>query len=230
MSRNERNQEIIIGPSILAADYARLGEQVAEAEEAGAKWFQVDVMDGHFVPNISIGLPVLESLRAVTDAFLDVHLMIDNPEEFIEPFIKAGADLITVHQEVAVNLHRDIHEIRRLGALAGVALNPATPAETLGEILPFVNLVLVMTVNPGFGGQSFIHAALPKVGRVREMAAERRLSGLHVQVDGGIDVETAPLAVEAGANVLIAGSSVFRGSGSIAENFQALEKAVGVLA
>ncbi len=228
MSRNERNQEIIIGPSVLAADYARLGDQVAEAEEAGAKWFQVDVMDGHFVPNISIGLPVLESLRAVTDAFLDVHLMIDNPEEFIEPFIKAGADLITVHQEVAVNLHRDIHEIRRLGALAGVALNPATPADTLSEILPFLNLVLVMTVNPGFGGQSFIHAALPKVGRVREMAAERRLSGLHVQVDGGIDVETAPLAVEAGANVLIAGSSVFRGPGSIAENFRALENAVGV--
>ena len=228
MSRNERNQEIIIGPSILAADYARLGEQVAEAEEAGAKWFQVDVMDGHFVPNISIGLPVLESLRAVTDAFLDVHLMIDNPEEFIEPFIKAGADLITVHQEVAVNLHRDVHEIRRLGALAGVALNPATPADTLSEILPFLNLVLVMTVNPGFGGQSFIHAALPKVGRVREMAAERRLNGLHVQVDGGIDVETAPLAVEAGANVLIAGSSVFRGPGTIAENFEALEKAVGV--
>jgi ribulose-phosphate 3-epimerase len=228
MSRSNHEHEIIIGPSILAADYARLGEQVEEAEAAGAKWFQVDVMDGHFVPNISIGLPVVESLRAVTDAFLDVHLMIDNPEEFIAPFISAGANLVTVHQEVAVNLHRDVHEIRRLGALAGVAINPATPAETLSEILPFVNLVLVMTVNPGFGGQSFIHAALPKVRRVREMAAERKLSGLHVQVDGGIDVETAPLAVEAGANVLIAGSSVFRGSGTIAENFRALRKAAAV--
>ena len=228
MSRSNHRSGIIIGPSILAADYARLGEQVREAEEAGATWFQVDVMDGHFVPNISIGLPVLESLRAVTDSFLDVHLMIDNPEEFIEPFIDAGADLITVHQEVAVNLHRDVHEIRRLGALAGVAINPATPADTLSEILPFVNLVLVMTVNPGFGGQSFIHAALPKVRQVRQMAAERKLTGLHVQVDGGIDVETAPLAVEVGANVLIAGSSVFRGPGTIEENFRALEKAARI--
>ncbi len=220
--------EVIIAPSILAADYMKLGEQVKEAEQAGAKWFQVDVMDGHFVPNISIGLPVLASLRAVTDAFLDVHLMIDNPQEFIEPFIAAGGDLITVHQEVAVNLHRDVHEIRRLGALAGVAVNPATPVETLSEILPFLNLVLVMTVNPGFGGQSFIHAALPKVRRVREMAAEHGLKDLHVQVDGGIDTETAPLAVDAGADVLVAGSSVFRGPGTVGDNFQALCRSVAV--
>lgn len=219
---------IVIAPSILAADYARLGEQVREAEEAGARWFQVDVMDGHFVPNISIGLPVLESLRPVTDAFLDVHLMIDNPEAFLRPFAEAGADLLTVHQEVAVHLHRDVHEIRRLGVRAGVAINPSTPTETLKEILPFLDLVLVMTVNPGFGGQSFIHAALRKVKTVRRMADELGLRKLHVQVDGGIDPETAPLARDAGASVLVAGSSVFRGSAGVAENFRALERSLAV--
>jgi ribulose-phosphate 3-epimerase len=219
---------IVVAPSILAADYARLGEQVAEAEEAGAAWFQVDVMDGHFVPNLSIGLPVLESLRRVSDSFLDVHLMIDNPEGFLEPFAEAGADLITVHQEVCPHLHRDVQEIRRLGCRAGVAIDPSTPAETLSEILPFVDLVLVMTVNPGFGGQSFIHAALRKVERIREMAARHSLRGLRVQVDGGIDPETAALSVDAGADVLVAGSSVFRGPGTVAENYRALCRAVAV--
>lgn len=217
--------DLVVAPSILAADYARLGEQVAEAEDAGASWFQVDVMDGHFVPNLSIGLPVLESVRRITDAFLDVHLMIDNPEVFLEPFIEAGADLITVHQEVAVHLHRDLHEIRRLGARAGVAVNPSTPVETLRHALPYVDLVLVMTVNPGFGGQAFIHGALRKVTRVRRMAAEMGLARLRVQVDGGIDPETAALSVDAGADVLVAGSSVFRGPGSIAENLEALRRA-----
>jgi len=215
----------VIAPSVLAADYMRLGDQVRAAEGAGARWFQVDVMDGHFVPNLSVGLPVLESLRGATDAFLDVHLMIDNPDAFLAPFAEAGADLITVHQEVSPHLHRDLTEIRRLGCAAGVAVNPSTPAETLAEVLPLADLVLVMTVNPGFGGQSFIHAALRKVRRVREMASRRELGGLMVQVDGGVGVETAPLAVEAGADVLVAGSAVFRGSGSVAERFRALEEA-----
>ncbi len=222
------NRPVVVAPSVLAADYARLGEQVREAEEAGAEWFQVDVMDGHFVPNLSIGLPVQKSLRRITDAFLDVHLMIDNPEEFLGPFAEAGADLITIHQEVAPHLHRDVHEIRRLGARAGVAINPSTPASTLSEILPFLDLVLVMTVNPGFGGQEFIRSALRKVTQVRRMAAERGLDGLRVQVDGGVDPETAPLAVDAGADVLVAGSAIFRGEGSVAESYRALERAVAV--
>jgi ribulose-phosphate 3-epimerase len=219
---------IVIAPSILAADYARLGEQVRDAEEAGARWFQVDVMDGHYVPNITIGLPVLESLRAVTDAFLDVHLMIANPEAFIDPFAQSGADLITIHEEASTHLHADIHRIRDLGVSAGVAINPATPAETLSEILPFVDLVLVMTVNPGFGGQAFLESALPKVATVRRMADERGVSGLPVQVDGGIDARTAPLAAAAGASVFVAGSSVFRGSGDVAANYRALVESVAV--
>jgi ribulose-phosphate 3-epimerase len=222
------NRPVVVAPSVLAADYARLGEQVREAEEAGAEWFQVDVMDGHFVPNLSIGLPVQRSLRRITDAFLDVHLMIDNPEVFLEPFAEAGADLITIHQEVAPHLHRDVHEIRRLGARAGVAINPSTPASTLSEILPFLDLVLVMTVNPGFGGQAFIRSALSKVTQVRRMAAERGLDGLRVQVDGGVDPDTAPLAVDAGADVLVAGSAIFRGEGTVEENYRALERAVAV--
>ncbi|HKN17898.1 MAG TPA: ribulose-phosphate 3-epimerase [Candidatus Sulfotelmatobacter sp.] len=197
-----------LAPSILAADFARLGEQVAEAEKAGANRIHVDVMDGHFVPNLSMGAPVVQSLRRITKLPLETHLMITNPDLFLEEFVAAGSDSFLVHWEGNCNLDRTVRRIKELGKRAGVVINPATPASVLEEILPEVDQVLVMTVNPGFGHQHFLRSTLPKIERVRQMVERMKLN-CEVEVDGGVDEETAPLAAEAGADVFVAGSSVF---------------------
>lgn len=199
---------ITIAPSLLAADFTRLGEQVAEAERAGIDRLHIDVMDGQFVPNISIGPVVIRSLRRVTKLPLETHLMITQPERYLQDFADAGSDSLLVHVEDAPNLHRTVQRIRALGKSPGVVLNPATPATTLEEILPDVDLVLVMTVNPGFGGQQFIASTLPKIERVRRMIDAVK-PGCELEVDGGIDATTAPRVVAAGARVLVAGSAVF---------------------
>jgi ribulose-phosphate 3-epimerase len=197
-----------LAPSILAADFARLGEQVKEAEKAGADRIHVDVMDGHFVPNISMGPVIVQSLRPVTRLHLETHLMISDPDLYLEEFAEAGSDALLVHWEGNNNLHRTVQRVKALGKRAGVVINPATPASVLEEILQDVDQVLVMTVNPGFGNQNFIHTTLPKIRRVREMI-EQIKPGCDLEVDGGIDATTAPLTVDAGANVLVAGSAIF---------------------
>jgi len=197
-----------LAPSILAADFARLGEQVAEAELAGADRIHVDVMDGHFVPNLSMGAPIVQSLRRVTHLPLEIHLMISDPDFFLDEFVEAGSASFLVHWEGNANLHRTIQRIKALGKRAGVVINPATPAAVLEEILQDVEQVLIMTVNPGFGHQQFLPTTLPKIRRVRQMI-EQFKSGCDVEVDGGIDAETAPLAAAAGANVLVAGTAIF---------------------
>src|SRR5246127_1192327 len=203
-----QNTVIKLAPSILAADFARLGEQVSEAERAGADRIHVDVMDGHFVPNIAIGAPIVQSLRRATQIPMETHLMISDPDFFLDEFVEAGSTSFLVHWEGNNNLHRTVHRIKELGKRAGVAINPATPAAVLEEILPDLDLVLVMTVNPGFGHQHFIHTTLPKIQRVRQMI-EQFKPDCELELDGGIDAETAGLGVAAGANVLVAGSSVF---------------------
>ncbi len=204
-----------LAPSILAADFARLGEQVAEAEQAGADRIHVDVMDGHFVPNLSMGAPIVQSLRGVTSLPLEIHLMISNPDSFVDEFVEAGSDSFLVHWEGNANLRRTVQRIKALGKRAGVVINPATPAAVLEEILRDVEQVLIMTVNPGFGHQHFLPTTLPKIRRVRQMI-EQIKPECDLEVDGGIDAETAPLAVAAGANVLVAGTAIFGESETVA--------------
>ncbi len=211
-----------LAPSILSADFSRLGEQVREAELAGADWIHVDVMDGHFVPNLTIGPLVVGALRPITSRFLDVHLMVESPERLIPAFAEAGADGLTVHVEACTHLHRVVQQIKALGKRAGVALNPATPLASVEEILPFVDLVLVMSVNPGFGGQSYIPTSTQKITRLRSILDERGLSHVELEVDGGIHPDNVADVVAAGATVIVAGSAVFNEKATVAENIRAL--------
>ena len=212
----------LISPSILSADFARLGEEVRAIDEAGADWIHVDVMDGHFVPNITIGPGVVKALRPHSSKPFDVHLMISPVDAFLEAFAEAGADIITVHPEAGPHLHRTIQRIKGLGKKAGVSLNPATPAKMLDYVLEDIDLVLVMSVNPGFGGQKFIASQLKKIEAIANRIAKQSLK-VDIEVDGGIDAETAPQAVSAGATVLVAGTAAFRGgASSYASNIRAL--------
>jgi ribulose-phosphate 3-epimerase len=212
-------------PSVLSADFTRLGEQVRAAEAAGALRIQIDVMDGHFVPNITMGPLVVAAIRRCTSLPLEVHLMITNPQQFIEDFASAGADVIIVHQEVCPHLHRVIQQIKTAGKQAAVALTPSTPVFLLEDILSLLDLVLIMTVNPGFGGQEFIPETLPKIARIRHMIDSRDLH-CDVEVDGGIHEATAAQVVRAGANLLVAGSAVFNNSESVAQAMERLRKAI----
>ncbi len=212
----------LIAPSILSADFARLGEEVRAIDEAGADWIHIDVMDGHFVPNLTIGPGVVKALRPHTEKPFDVHLMISPVDLFLESFAEAGADVITVHPEAGPHLHRTVQRVKTLGKKAGVSLNPATPAKALDYVLEEIDLVLVMSVNPGFGGQKFIHSQLRKIEAIANRVAKENLDVI-IEVDGGIDPVTAPLAIDAGATALVAGTAAFRGGpGAYASNIRAL--------
>lgn len=216
---------VYIAPSILSARFDKLGEEIIEVEAAGADWIHVDIMDGHFVPNLTFGPLVMEAIAPIAKKPLDVHLMVERPEDYIPAFAKAGAHVITVHQEACVHLHRVLHLIKEHGVLAGVALNPATPVSAIREVLEDVDMVLMMTVNPGFGGQAFIPGVLRKITELRKLQAEIGKKDLFIEVDGGISAQTAPLVVSAGADVLVAGSAVF-GQNDRAAAIQAIRSSI----
>ena len=223
MTQQRRRVQIV--PSILSADFVRLGEQLIEVEQAGVDRIQVDVMDGHFVPPITMGPLIVEAARRATRLPIEAHLMVEHPERFVDDFVKAGAELIIVHQEAALHLHRVVQQIKASGARAGVALNPATPLTALEEIWPELDLVLIMTVDPGYAGQEFIAGTLPKIERTRKIIEERKLR-CELEVDGGISPETAPQAVRAGADVLVAASAIFQHPGGIAEGVRRLRESI----
>ena len=214
-----------IAPSILSSDFGRLAEQVIEAEEAGADWIHVDVMDGSFVPNITIGPAVTEAVRSATDLPVDVHLMINNPDQHLEAFADAGADYLTVHQEACVHLHKTIDAIRDMNVRPGITLNPATSIGTIEDIVDYVDLVLVMSVNPGFGGQSFIPSSIERIKKLRDLIGRRGLTGVELEVDGGINENTAPSVVNAGSGVLVAGSAIYGHPEGVAEAIRRLRLA-----
>ncbi|GIN67291.1 ribulose-phosphate 3-epimerase [Bacillus sonorensis] len=200
---------VYVAPSILSADFARLGEEIKDVDQGGADFIHIDVMDGHFVPNLTIGPLVVEAVRPITKLPLDVHLMIEQPDRYIPAFGKAGADILSVHVEACPHLHRTIQLIKEQGVKAGVVLNPHTPVQQIEHVLEDLDLVLLMTVNPGFGGQSFISSVVPKIRQVKELAEEKGLSGLLIEVDGGVNKKTAAQCIEAGANLLVAGSAIY---------------------